>query len=249
MSVDPWDMKKGDERIEDSITTYIIFCEDENDEPIYFRSFEIEKRVKINAISNQKSAKLNLLNTIQKCTDDGLMECVNHTYSLKTGTTENIWCVYDRDLENTNIALVLPSHDINFTTSIQAAIAAGLKVAWSNDAFELWVLLHFEKIPAGTRLHREYIYERLTEIFKTVVPRTVDLDAITNRPLFNYKHAMKKKANFLLHVLPNLKGKESVAIENARELEALYGPGTFFHLCNPGTKIHHLVEELLGFVV
>ena len=35
--------------------------------------------------------------------------------------------------------------NIEFDESINLAENKGIKVAWSNDAFELWVLLHFEK--------------------------------------------------------------------------------------------------------
>ena len=247
MPLNTWDLIKGDDRAEDSISVYIIFCEDTTSEPYYFRSFGIDKKLKISAIPNQKSGKLNLVNTIVKCEEDGLLECVNHTYKLKEGTTENIWCVYDRDLENADFTKIKPEYDISFTTAIDSATAAGLHVAWSNDVFELWILLHFEKMPTGNRLHRQYIYDRLTEIYKTITPRSPELDAITGNPFFDYKQHMKERANFLTFVLPSLKGKEHIAIENAKELEGLYSTAIPYHNCNPCTKVHKLVLELLSF--
>ena len=55
-----------------------------------------------------------------------------------------IWCVYDRDKEETPAKL--SKGNISFDESIKTANSNGIKVAWSNDAFELWILLHFEEI-------------------------------------------------------------------------------------------------------
>jgi hypothetical protein len=70
--VDPWDRKVDDERLADTLRTFIIFCEDDNSEPLYFRSFSNDK-IKVNAIPNQKQGIQNLLNAIEKCKADGLM--------------------------------------------------------------------------------------------------------------------------------------------------------------------------------
>ncbi len=47
---------------------------------------------------------------------------------------DQVWCVFDLDS--------FPSDD--FSNAISKAIAAGLQVAYTNEAFELWYLLHFE---------------------------------------------------------------------------------------------------------
>ncbi len=207
MPVNPWDIKKDDSRKEDSIATYIIFCEDENDEPCYFRSFEIPKKLKVNAIPNQKQSRFNFLNTVSKCVEDGKMEFTTQGYRIKEDVTENIWSVYDRDLENTDLTQIAHKEDIDFTTAIHNANATGIQVAWSNDAFELWVLLHFDTIPTGTKLHRNEIYQRLTDLFKNLKNPSEELALITANPNFYYKSQMKRRANFVLHVLPLLKDK------------------------------------------
>jgi hypothetical protein len=45
----------------------------------------------------------------------------------------DVWCVFDRDS--------LPGS--NFAPGFELALAHRLHVAWSNEAFELWYLLHF----------------------------------------------------------------------------------------------------------
>lgn len=246
MAQNPWDIRTDDSRSEDTVTTFIIFCEDENAEPIYFNSLAVDGKLRINIVPNQKQGKLNLYNTIRKCCSDGLMEVVNGRYKLKEGITENIWCVYDRDMEKPEVENVLPNDDMDFTTAIQAAIDSGLNVAWSNDVFEIWVLLHFESIEVGTRLHRNKIYERLTEIFKTLPDQSDDLRRITALDKFYYKWHLKTKKHFENHVLPMMTEKRAIALENAAKLEGVFPNNSAYHDRNPCTMVHHLVHDLLA---
>jgi hypothetical protein len=210
--VDPWDRKVDDERLADTLRTFIIFCEDDNSEPLYFRSFSNDK-IKVNAIPNQKQGIQNLLNAIEKCKADGLMVFTDRGYQVVEGIRERIWSVYDRDLENANWDQVDEQDHLNFDIATQTAMQTGLNVAWSNDAFELWVLLHFEDVATGTILHRNVIYERLTEIFRTIEPRTPELEAITCHPRFSYKQSFKRREYFLPYRLPKLKQNVTVAIK------------------------------------
>lgn len=38
----------------------------------------------------------------------------------------------------------IPEGNTEFDEAIRTAERKGIKIAWSNDAFELWILLHFE---------------------------------------------------------------------------------------------------------
>jgi hypothetical protein len=55
------------------------------------------------------------------------------------GNYEQVWCVFDKD--------GFPLED--FDNAIHEAQAAGFKVGWSNQAFEYWLLLHFEDHQGG----------------------------------------------------------------------------------------------------
>lgn len=241
-----WEITTSDERAENQVVTFIIFCEDENDEPYYFRSFGIENKVKINCIPNQKKGRLNLINTLSYCQNLGLVECIDHTLKIKEGVTENIWCVYDRDLESTDLGEIAEKDNLYFTTAIDTAEKAGLRVAWSNDAFELWVLLHFEVVPASYKLHRNYIYERLTEILKLNPAISKKYDRLINDHTFSYKIHLKQRLAFLLFVLPILKEKLALALNNAEKIEQEFQGHIPYHDCNPCTKVHHLVHSILG---
>ncbi|MFA6278464.1 MAG: RloB family protein, partial [Pedobacter sp.] len=202
--------------------------------------------LKVNAIPNQRSKKLNLNATISSCRDQGLIEFVGGRYKVVPGTTEDIWCVYDRDLKAEVWINNLPQDNIDFDTSIILAENAGIKVAWSNDVFELWILLHFEDVPTGAPLHRNYIYERLTHIFKNVVARNPDLDIVTELDTFNYKENMKRRERFITQVLPLLPAKLVVAIKRANALQNVFDARIPYHEKNPCTMVHHLVQELIA---
>jgi len=245
-NTEPWDVKTEDSREADGLVTFIIYCEDDNSEPIYFRSLATE-RVKINAIQNQKSGKLNLINAIGDCVREKRAFFSDNRYQIIEGLQNHIWCVYDRDLESEQFEEIPNKNNLDFDMAIQTASNAGLNIAWSNDAFELWILLHFEDVPLEAILHRNYIYERLTEIFKTIEPRSPELDEITNHQHFYYKNSFKRKEYFLKIVLPTLTQRMPEAIERAKKLELHFADrGEPFHKRNPCTLVHHLVEKILN---
>ncbi len=242
----PWDVKSDDSRPSDTITTFIIFCEDEVSEPLYFRRYEVQGKVKVNAIENQKQHWHNLTNTINDCVHNGLLEGWNGTYRVKPGTTTQIWSAYDRDMESEQVNAQVQVNDIHFSTAIATAKNIGIKVAWSNDVFELWILLHFEQVPMGQRLHRNYVYDRLTAVFRNLQEKSADLQRITDNPNFNYKTSFKKRTAFLLHVLPQLTASRRIAATaRAKQLEAYFANDAPYHSRNPCTSVHHLVQALL----
>jgi hypothetical protein len=240
----PWDRNTSDERHEDSLQTFIIFCEDNNSEPIYFRSFSND-RVQVNAIPNQGQGKLNVTNAIQKCREDGLMEFRDGGWQITEGIKGRIWCVYDRDLEHTNWEEIHDHDHLDFDLIIRTATQSGLQVAWSNDAFELWILLHFEDVPYEQHQHRDYVYGRLTEIFRTLQPRDEALDSITRHPRFRYETSFKRRKHFITHVLPALKANTSAAMTRAEQLARRFNHDIPFHRRNPCTMVHQLMANIL----
>lgn len=64
---------------------------------------------------------------------------------------DQAWCVFDRDSFSAD----------DFNSAIRKAEAAGFHVAYTNEAFELWYLLHFNDHWAS--LHRGQYHAILTE--------------------------------------------------------------------------------------
>ncbi|MGK0366257.1 MAG: hypothetical protein ACI85O_003330, partial [Saprospiraceae bacterium] len=231
--INPWDLKTDDQREADSLPTFIIFCEDEVSEPVYFKYFATDK-IKVNPIGNQKSDLDNVMNAIKYVEDNEFTE------------DAQLWCVFDRDTETNTEQIKL--NNIKFNESIELAIRKGFKVAWSNDAFELWILLHFENIDFTLTDYkkRSFCYDRLSEIFKNIPNPNSLLTRTLQHNTFSYKKDMKQKRNFEGIVMDTIIPNTNIAIERAIRLEKHCNENFIScHQKSPCTLVHHLVQELL----
>jgi hypothetical protein len=243
---EPWEIRTNDERTLDTDTTFLIFFEDDVCEPLYFKTFEVAGKVKINDITNQLQNNDQLLNALTHCVEQGLMQFKAGIYQLPEDITENIWCVFDRDVKSPDPGEVRLKDNVDFNSAISQAKGYGFQVAWSNDIFELWLLLHFEDVPIGQPLHRTYVYERLTAILKAWPGQSPELAAITGKDAFYYKGWMKKRVRFGPYVLPLLKGRTQQALARAEGLAAQFNDNIPYHERNPCTMVFALVRELLA---
>lgn len=238
---EPWNIKPELTRQVDFITTFIIFCEDEVSEPIYFKYFETPL-IKVNPIKRQKSKMSNVINAICYCEQNGLMEAEK---PLNCSDTQ-VWCVYDRDIEENESAI--KEGNVSFNEALKTANSRGIKVAWSNDSFELWVLLHFECIDVRDSRYKNRVtyYEKLTEIFKSLPNPNTDLVAALKHPSFNYKQDFKHENNFRNIVRKELVERTQEAIKRAKEIEYFHSyHSKSNHEKSPCTFVHYLVEELI----
>jgi hypothetical protein len=97
-------------------TRILIVCEGMKTEPNYFKSFRVNAQIEI------EEAAGNTISLIRKAQE-----------VAEGGDFDQIWCVFDRDS--------FPNG--NFNNAIHAATASGFRAAYTNEAFELWYLLHF----------------------------------------------------------------------------------------------------------
>lgn len=105
----------------------LVVCEGEKTEPNYFKKFP----------SNPGGTIVYKVD----CDGEGknTMDVVNAAIEKKLKAEENIpydcvWAVFDKD--------DFPSK--KFNAAIERAKAHDIRVAWSNEAFELWYLYHFQ---------------------------------------------------------------------------------------------------------
>lgn len=240
----PWDIKTSDLRQADTVPTFIVFCEDKVSEPIYLKYFETSK-IKINFAKEQNSMMTNVLAAITHCKENGLIEFIDGKDCLTAEETQ-VWCVYDRDKEETTAKISKGNTD--FDQSIITANSCGINVAWSNDAFELWILLHFEDIDYKDteNTKRKNYYERLTEIFKNINNPNSDLVKALTYNNFDYKSNLKSENNFRNIVRAEIVNKTKEAIFRAKLIENHFdNPRLQNHEKSPCTLMHHLVEELI----
>jgi hypothetical protein len=241
-----WELAPDTIRQADEVTTFILFCEDEVNEPSYFKTFQKPGKVMVFASEKQLSNFKNVTNALLYCEQNGLLDKVNNGFSVKPDVTKHIWSVFDRDINLSN-PLALASDNIQFTASIQMAENAGIKVAWSNDVFELWILLHFEDVEPAVAINRVHVYKRLTEVFKNLPDQSPEMLAITGRKDFDYKFFLKSKVKFNLYVKPYLAPQLDKALQRAEALEAAFNAQHSYHDMNPCTKVHHLVISIRSF--
>lgn len=236
--MEPWEIKIDDVRKENSIKTFIIFCEDGAVEPAYFELFKKED-IHISAFGNKKQHHAQVDYATEYLRKNDLLETNQFGQEiLKIDEGAQVWCVFDRDKELND------NKDTAFNDSILNANLRGIKTAWSNDDFELWILLHFEDIDYKNIdfEHRTKYYERLTQILKKLLPD----EKVFQNPNFSYYDSMKSKKKFLQYTYQLMKGNIDKAIERASFLEDYHSATPKpTHLHCPCTKVHHLVKELL----
>jgi hypothetical protein len=241
--INAWDLKVDDKRSADSLFTFIIFCEDEISEYYYFKWFETSL-IKVNVIRKQKSMLTNLSKAITFCTESGVLVNDGTNYRLREEGIE-LWCVYDRDIESNHAEIV--EKDTEFNLSISLGEQNDINVAWSNDAFELWILLHLMDIDANIddTKKRTYYYDVLTDYFKTKGNPNADLAKALAHASFSYKKDLKSKSNFINIVRNEILPNTRIAIERSIALFEVHKAKVNHFEKKPCTTVHNLVISLL----
>lgn len=118
--------KKKQEKVDDrTIKVYfLIVCEGEKTEPNYFKSFPVKVGKFVYDLSFDGGG-ISTKKVVEKAIE--LRDSSPQEY-------DRVWAVFDKDSFPPN----------QFNGAIQKANANGIYCAWSNEAFELWYLLHFQ---------------------------------------------------------------------------------------------------------
>jgi RloB-like protein len=192
------------------VTYFLIVCEGEKTEPNYFKSFPKQVGKFVYDIKFDGGG-ISTIKVVEKAIE--LRAKAKQKY-------DRVWAVFDRDSFKANA----------FNSAILKAKANGISTAWSNEAFELWYLLHF--------------HNRVTAMSREQYKKAIE-DAV-NAKLGKSKSPFKYKKNddeifALLHKL----GNENNAIKWAKQL-AKHISNEQFANHNPQTMVYKLVEELNG---
>lgn len=176
---------------------FLIVCEGSKTEPNYFRSFRVPRDVvEVHGLGEDPSR------VVRSATD----------LKNKDGDYyDQIWCVFDRDSWTLE----------NFNNAISSAKCQGFKVAYSNESFELWYILHFEYLNTGIP-RKDYIHKLSV--------------------LLGKKYQKNSET-----IYDELLDKQSTAIRNAEKLLTQYAPPDPAN-DNPSTTVHLLVQELNRFI-
>ncbi len=179
----------------DLVQRFLIVCEGVKTEKLYFEAFKVPKDVRsIQVVGTGR-------NTVS---------VVQEAIKLKNGQDyDQVWCVFDVE-EYAPEAV----HQ-----AIRLAKKNGIHVACSNQAFELWYLLHFSYFNTAT--DRPQYYKKLSESLRFPYEKNICI----------YKDLIERQA---------------FALANARRLLQEYHPHDPARN-NPSTTVHRLVQELNRF--
>lgn len=192
---------------------FLIVCEGAKTEPNYFES--IKKGLPpgvVDCLEIEGEGK-NTLNLIEETIK--IRERKEKASNQRK--FDQTWAVFDRDS--------FPPDNFNNAINKGEKLKNKIHCAWSNEAFELWYLLHLEFVSAP--MSREDFKPRIEAWISQRMGRP-----------FQY---LKNRAD-MYEVLQKF-GDENQAIKWAEKLDASYGDFEFaYH--NPCTKVYKLVLEL-----
>lgn len=183
--------------------SFLIVCEGVNTEPNYFNAFRLTS-ASVKAVGKG-------LNTI-KLVQEAII--IKEDERRKGHTYNQYWVVFDKD--------DFSNHDFN--KAILLAESMGFNVAYSNQAFEYWFLLHFN-------LYRGYIHRN-------------DYEQILSQQM---KMEYSKKEFFTTKIYAMLLPYQADAIARAKKILREFGT-TRPSQAVSSTTVFKLVEELNKFL-
>jgi hypothetical protein len=188
--------------------TFLIVCEGEKTEYYYFTC--LREDLKSNNIKIKvKGEGQNTLSLVKKA--------INIKNNEKSASYDQVWCVFDKDNYTKE----------QFNQAEGLAQKENIKIAYSNEAFEIWYILHFQYLD-------------------TAIPRNgygrILTTQMTKKGLFKEKEKYEKNREDMYEKLNDY---QSTAIINAEKLikrrdELKQHPFDPY----PSTTVHELVREL-----
>lgn len=205
----------------DQIVRFLIVCEGEKTEPNYFKALiddcksqndgaKIDKQrtqvVPAAVIGGGACGTCKLVEKAKK---------LEKEYKRKHQVPfDRVWVVFDKDEYK------------DFNKAIADAKKEGMNCAWSNGAFELWFLLHFQNGFEGKC--KDYV-NKIESILKKKLKKTD----------FSYE---KNDEDF--YQILQAHGDEEQAIKRAQKLRENMGKKKNYATHNPRTEVDLLVDEL-----
>lgn len=196
--------------------TILIVCEGENTEPSYFRQFKLSS-----ATIKPVGEGYNSISLVKRAVQ-----------LSKEKSYEQVWCVFDADPKPDN-----PKHSKNFNNAVKLAERKGFGVAYSNQAFEYWLILHFDDHQGGGMNRNDY-NNKINQLLK---PFGLTYDGESNKiiteEIFEVLDGIDKKTN---------KERKRLAISRAKRNYDLFDHTNIANE-ESSTTVFKLVEELLKY--
>jgi hypothetical protein len=200
---------------------FLIVCEDQKTEKEYFERFRLafpERTVYLRTIGTGLDPK-------------GVVErAIQEAESLTAEAEKEVdakWVVFDKD-----DADLQETKRIRFEEAFRIAMEQKIKLAFSNEVFELWLLLFLKEISADRPIPRKEIFDLIQEEIRK-------RDGFSN---FEYKHGDTQ----VLEII-GLIGTEELAMKRAALLLEAHGGKPPIDT-NPSTRVHLLIKEIREWI-
>ncbi len=204
--IEPWHLRKERKRKKQIFPfrkRYLI-CTEGKTEAIYFSHYKSSTGPIVVPL-DKSDQKVSL---VKKTIEEKNTRILNGEFDAEI---DEVWVVLDRDADPLN-----KFDKSYFNQALELANANNIFVAYSNDAFELWLLLHYQDLWTAT--HRDQLYKMLSI----------------------HRNGKYEKTDCLYE---EIKDFRTIAIKRAKKLLKLIKTTAN---TNPSTTVHILVEKLLN---
>lgn len=199
----------------DIVCRILIVCEGLRTEPDYFEAFNKNRWGTVVINLECEGGGIETLRVVEKALELKEEAEKNHR------AYDRVWAVFDKD----------SFPDVDFNAAIVKARCHGIGCAWSNEAFELWYLLHF--------------HNRISPMRRTEYEKAIS-DAVNGSSSYKAKkrYAYRKNDRNNFKTM-NQCGCQANAIKWADELVKNCDDQCYAKH-NPCTTVYELVRQLIG---
>lgn len=188
---------------------FLLFCEGSRTEPNYFNSFKNTLPNHLVKLEVDPTGGLNTISLVEHA-----IKTIPKYKTINSYIEYQIWIIFDKD----------SFPETNFNAAVTKAENCGFNCAYSNEAFELWYLLHFEYYDTGISRSR----------YKGLLTKHLG-------------KKYKKNDKEIFQQLQSLENSsEELAIRSAKRLERVHLTKTPSN-SNPITMVYKLIEKLNEF--
>ncbi|MCK5100345.1 MAG: RloB domain-containing protein [Desulfobacteraceae bacterium] len=214
-------LRRKSQKLKEYKDSILIICEGDKTEPNYFNNFPVSNVI-VKAIGTGKNTVSLVEEAIEKWKE----------FAHEDKYFEKLWCVFDKDdfpsinyykaFEN----VASEERKLNKKFKKRVGRKIEISIAYSNQAFELWYLLHYDYIDSGINRseYKRMLTRRMGERYEK-----------NNPAMYNFLEQLSQQTND--------KQGQNFAISNAKKLRKSITT-ELKHAHNPATAVDILVEEL-----
>lgn len=192
----------------------LIVCEGEKTEPLYFKNFNNIVMGNWIYTIDCKGGRMNTVQVVKKAIE------LRNKAKEANKPYDSVWAVFDKD----------DFPDKDFNDAIRLAENNDIGCAWSNEAFELWYVLHFENRTSQTGRND----------YKSLINKHINKAKPKGEKQYEYEKNDGNIGNLLQKY-----GNEEKAIDYAEALDKSYVDNAYSRH-NPCTTVYKLVKMLRG---